>query len=94
MTPPNVPYHDGGAAAVRLATWNLRYDVQPDAIPVPKSLAALPDPRTPPPQILRGEQPWSARRVRVAQRLWTSRVDLVGAWCRQRGRGGELTSSW
>jgi len=28
--------------------------------------------------VLRGEQPWSARRVRVTQRLWASRVDLIG----------------
>lgn len=64
---------------VRVATWNLRYDTQPDGIPVAASLAALPDWRTAPPQVLRGEQPWSARRVRVAQRLWASHVDLVGA---------------
>ncbi|KAH9953750.1 mannose-6-phosphatase [Russula dissimulans] len=63
---------------IRLATWNLRYDAQPDSIPVAASLAALPDPRTTPPRVLRGEQPWSDRRVRVAQRLRASHVDLVG----------------
>ncbi|KAH9987192.1 Endonuclease/exonuclease/phosphatase [Russula vinacea] len=62
----------------RLATWNLRYDVQPDNIPVATSLAALPDPRVAPPPVPPGEQPWSARRVRVAQRLCASLVDLVG----------------
>ena len=63
----------------RLATWNLRYDVQPDTIPVATSLAALPDPRVAPPSVQPGEQPWSSRRVRVAQRLCASQVDLVGA---------------
>ncbi|KAI9457518.1 mannose-6-phosphatase [Russula earlei] len=64
--------------SVRLATWNLRFDAQPDSIPVAASLAALPDPRAAPLQVLLGEQPWSDRRVRVAQRLWASHVDLVG----------------
>jgi hypothetical protein len=64
----------------RLATWNLRYDVQPDNIPVAKSLAALPDLRVAPPLVPPGERPWSARRIRVAQRLGASHVDLVGAF--------------
>ena len=71
----------------RLATWNLRYDVQPDNIPVATSLAALPDPRVAPPPVPPGEQPWSARRVRVAQRLCASLVDLVGAF--RNGRSGK-----
>jgi hypothetical protein len=80
------PHQDRGAAPIRLATWNLRYDVMPDDIPVSASLAALPDPCALPSRVLRGEQPWSARRVRVAQRLWASRVDLVGAWRAERGK--------
>ena len=64
----------------RLATWNLRYDVQPDSIPVAKSLAALPDLRVAPPPVPPGERPWSARRIHVAQRLAASHVDLVGAF--------------
>ncbi len=64
----------------RLATWNLRYDVQPDDIPVAKSLAALPDLRVAPPRVPPGERPWSARRIRVAQRLGASHVDLIGAF--------------
>jgi len=93
MSPPNNnPRQDSasGTAPIRLATWNLRYDVQPDNIPVSASLAALPDPCTAPSQVLRGEQPWSARRVRVAQQLWASRVDLVGA-CSQKGG---VNGSW
>jgi hypothetical protein len=86
MTPPNdKPRQDSDTAPIRLATWNLRYDVLPDAIPVSASLAALPDPCATPSQVLRGERPWSARRVRVAQRLWASRVDLVGACCQKGG---------
>jgi hypothetical protein len=86
MTPQNNnPPRDSGFPPIRLATWNLRYDVLPDNIPVAASLAALPDPCAAPSQVLRGEQPWSARRVHVAQRLWASRVDLVGACCQKRG---------
>ena len=70
---------------LRLGTWNLRYDCRPDRITVAESLAALPDPRIAPQKVVRGEQPWSARRVRVAQRLQTSRVDLFGAY--QKGEG-------
>jgi hypothetical protein len=64
----------------RLATWNLRYDVQPDNISVAKSLAALSDLHVAPPRVPPGERPWSARRIRVAQRLGASHVDLVGAF--------------
>ena len=70
--------------AFRLATWNLRYDVRPDTIPVAKSLAALPDLSVAPPPLPRGERPWSARRIRVAQRLGASHVDLVGAFPNQK----------
>lgn len=63
---------------LRLATWNLRYDVRPDNITLETSLAALPDPLRPPRTKLVGEQPWSARRVSVARALFASQVDLVG----------------
>jgi len=77
---PMTQLGDPAPAPFRLATWNLRYDIQPDGIPVATSLAALPHPRAAPPPIPPGEQPWSARRVRVAQRLCASHVDLVGAF--------------
>jgi hypothetical protein len=73
------------APTLRLGTWNLRYDAFPDSIPVSESLASLPDPHIPPSRMLRGEQPWSARRVRVAQRLQVSHVDLLGVY--QNGEG-------
>ncbi|KAH9033397.1 mannose-6-phosphatase [Lactarius pseudohatsudake] len=63
---------------LRLATWNLRYDVQPDSIPLSASLAALPDPLLPPRALPVGEQPWSARRVPVARALFVSQFDLAG----------------
>ncbi|KAI0260034.1 Endonuclease/exonuclease/phosphatase [Gloeopeniophorella convolvens] len=64
---------------LRIASWNLRYDVQPDTIPISASLAALPDPRAAPTaRKARGEQPWSTRRIRVAQRLRAARVDVIG----------------
>jgi hypothetical protein len=68
----------------RLATWNLRYDVRPDNIPVAESLAALPDLHVAPPLLPPGERPWSARRIRVAQRLGASHVDLIGAFQNRR----------
>jgi len=65
---------------LRLATWNLRYDVLPDNVPVSASLAALPDPLRPPRALLVGEQPWSARRVPVARALFASQFDLAGTY--------------
>jgi len=61
---------------LRLATWNLCYDVRPD-VPLEHSLAALTDPLLPPHTLI-GEQPWSARRVSVARTLFASQVDLIG----------------
>ena len=63
---------------LRLASWNLRYDVNPDDTPLDHSLAALPDPLLPPRTLPVGEQPWSARRVAVARTLFTAQVDLIG----------------
>jgi endonuclease/exonuclease/phosphatase family metal-dependent hydrolase len=63
---------------MRIASWNIRYDVKPDNIPLQHSLAALPDPLLPPGAALVGEQPWSARRVAVARTLFAAKVDLIG----------------
>jgi hypothetical protein len=63
---------------MRIASWNIRYDVKPDNIPLQDSLAALPDPLLPPGAALVGEQPWSARRVAVARTLFAAQVDLIG----------------
>jgi hypothetical protein len=73
------------APTIRLGTWNLRYDAFPDSIPVSESLTSLPDPHIPPHRMLHGEQPWSARRVRVAQRLQVSHVDLLGVYQKREG---------
>ena len=63
---------------MRIASWNIRYDVKPDNIPLEHSLAALNDPLLPPRNTLVGEQPWSARRVAVARTLFAAQVDLIG----------------
>ncbi len=81
-------------APFRIATWNLRYDVQPDSIPVAESLAALLDPDIAPPPVPPGESPWSARRVRVAQRLGASHVDLIGAFQNGWGQNHILRLRW
>ncbi|KAM5546039.1 hypothetical protein V8D89_000165 [Ganoderma adspersum] len=71
-----------GAAAkqtMRVATYNLRYDAKPDNITVNETLAALPDPLTAPKYFgLKGEQPWSTRRVKVYQHLNSEGIVLAG----------------
>ena len=75
-----------GAAAkqsMRVATSNLRYDSKPDNITVNETLAALPDPLTAPKYFgLKGEQPWSTRRVKVYQHLNSEGIVLAGAFSR------------
>ncbi|THH12766.1 hypothetical protein EW146_g7386 [Bondarzewia mesenterica] len=67
------------SASFRLATWNLRYDSMPNNITVQQSLAALPDPLQQPAYFnLTGEQPWSTRRIKVAQRLLSEGISLAG----------------
>jgi len=57
-------------SAFRLATWNLRFDALPDNITVAESIASLPDPLTPIAYLSKsGEQPWSLRRLLVAERV-------------------------
>ena len=71
-----------GAAAkqsMRVATYNLRYDSKPDNITVNETLAALPDPLTAPKYFgLKGEQPWSTRRIKVFEHLEHERIVLAG----------------
>ncbi|KAJ7839149.1 Endonuclease/exonuclease/phosphatase [Mycena olivaceomarginata] len=64
---------------MRFVTYNLRYDSQPDSITVQQSLDNLPDP-LPAPGYLRknGEQPWSLRRLRVAEHLLGEGIVLAG----------------
>ncbi len=55
---------------MRISTYNLRYDSMPDNITVQQTLASLPNQLTVPAYFgLKGEQPWSARRIKVAQHL-------------------------
>ncbi|KAJ7741030.1 Endonuclease/exonuclease/phosphatase [Mycena metata] len=64
---------------MRIVTYNLRYDAQPDNITVQESLNSLPDP-LPAPGYHRksGEQPWSVRRLRVAEQLLSEGVVIAG----------------
>ncbi|KAL6304714.1 Endonuclease/exonuclease/phosphatase [Sparassis latifolia] len=64
---------------MRVATYNLRYDSQPDGITVQQSLDAIPDPLVRPPFLQKtGEQPWSLRRIKVAQQLLNEDLTLIG----------------
>ncbi|KAI0036488.1 mannose-6-phosphatase [Vararia minispora EC-137] len=66
--------------SVRLMTWNIRYDSQPDNVTVQETVGSLPDPLTEPVSFLNltGEQPWSTRRIRVYQRIIGEDVDMIG----------------
>ncbi|KAJ6483840.1 Endonuclease/exonuclease/phosphatase [Mycena vitilis] len=64
---------------LRFVTYNLRYDSQPDGITVQQSLDTLPDPLIGPGYLRKsGEQPWSTRRLRVAEHLLGERIALAG----------------
>ncbi|KAG8870204.1 hypothetical protein FRB97_000237 [Tulasnella sp. 331] len=64
---------------MRLLTWNLRFDSQRDDISVKETLESLPDPLIAPKFMgHKREQPWSARRIRVAQEIRGSRVSVIG----------------
>ncbi|KAJ8087591.1 hypothetical protein PM082_006424 [Marasmius tenuissimus] len=67
------------ALGMRIATWNLRFDSKPDNITVQQSIDQLPDPLTQFPFLgLHGEQPWSTRRLRVAETLLSEGIELAG----------------
>ena len=58
------------SSSMRISTYNLRFDSMPDSISVQQSLASLPDPLVAPKFLGKtGEQPWSTRRIKVAQQL-------------------------
>ena len=58
------------ASDMRISTYNLRYDSMPDNITVQQTLASLPNPLTVPVYLAKsGEQPWSERRIKVAQHI-------------------------
>ncbi|KAF7795809.1 hypothetical protein EIP86_006976 [Pleurotus ostreatoroseus] len=55
---------------MRISTYNLRYDSMPDNITVQQTLSSLPDPLVVPTYFGdQGEQPWSTRRIKVAEHL-------------------------
>ncbi|RDX39955.1 hypothetical protein OH76DRAFT_1413263 [Lentinus brumalis] len=67
------------AQTMRIASYNLRYDSQPDSITVQQSLDSLPDPLQAPTYYgKKGEQPWSTRRVKVYQNLNNEGIVLAG----------------
>ncbi|KAJ7259167.1 Endonuclease/exonuclease/phosphatase [Mycena haematopus] len=64
---------------MRFVTYNLRFDSQPDNITVQQSLEALPDPLAGPGYLRKsGEQPWSLRRLHVAEHLLGEGIVLAG----------------
>ncbi|KAF9032865.1 hypothetical protein BDZ89DRAFT_1091189 [Hymenopellis radicata] len=64
---------------MRFVTYNLRYDSQPDGISVAQSIARIPDQLEEQPYLeLRGEQPWSKRRLLVAQQVLSEGIVLAG----------------
>ena len=76
-----VYFYSTSAHSFRLVSYNLRYDVKHDNITVKDSLAKLPDPTLKPSYLsLAGqEQPWSSRRIRIAQDILNEGVVLAGA---------------
>ncbi|KAJ7127312.1 Endonuclease/exonuclease/phosphatase [Mycena crocata] len=70
------PFH---VAAFRMVSYNLRFDSKPDNITVQQSLANLPNPLIQPTFLnLTAEQPWSLRRLHVAEHLISNGISLAG----------------
>lgn len=64
---------------MRIATYNLRFDSQPDSITVQETLDSLEDPLQEPIFLeVETEQPWSTRRIRVAEQVLSEGVAIVG----------------
>lgn len=63
-----------------IATYNIRYDCIPDSITVQQSLVNLSDDplRQPDYFHIKGEQPWSTRRIRLAQQILTENPIVIG----------------
>ncbi|KAF8895853.1 hypothetical protein CPB84DRAFT_1781971 [Gymnopilus junonius] len=64
---------------MRIVTYNLRYDSQPDNISIQQSLDSLPDPLQQPSFLSHNgkERPWSRRRLGVAQRLLSEGITIA-----------------
>ena len=64
---------------MRFVSYNLRYDSRPDNVTVGESIARIPDQLEEPTYLARkGEQPWSERRLRVAEQLLGEGIVLAG----------------
>ena len=62
-----------------MVSYNLRYDSQPDSITIQQSLDSLGDSLKQPVYLnVTGEQPWSTRRIKIAQELISEGVVLAG----------------
>ena len=63
-------------------TWNLRYDSQPDHIPVSETLLRLPTSVPPDEEVPYyadfSENPWSTRRIAVAREVDFHQPDIIG----------------
>ncbi|KAJ7093383.1 Endonuclease/exonuclease/phosphatase [Mycena belliarum] len=71
--------YDTESTPMRFVTYNLRHDAQPDNLTVQQSLDRLPDPLAGPGYLCKsGEQPWSVRRLHVAEQLLGEGVVLAG----------------
>ncbi|KAG5727472.1 hypothetical protein E4T56_gene12036 [Termitomyces sp. T112] len=63
---------------MRIVTWNLRFDSMPNNITVQQSLDSLQDSLLQPTFLaLTTEQPWSTRRIQVAEKLLSSGISLA-----------------
>lgn len=73
------------AMQFRVGSWNLRYDSQPDNITVADSIASLPDALDQIDYLKSSnvaEQPWSTRRLRVAQTILSENLVIAGGYIR------------
>ncbi|KAK0464064.1 Endonuclease/exonuclease/phosphatase [Armillaria novae-zelandiae] len=68
------------STSLRIATYNIGYDSKPDQITLSGSISALKNPLEQPGRFLglSGEQPWSTRRLRVAESLSSEKIVIVG----------------
>jgi endonuclease/exonuclease/phosphatase family metal-dependent hydrolase len=74
-----IAYLITATSAMKLVTYNLRYDSKPNDITVQETLDSLPDPLTEPKYYATSkEQPWSTRRVRVVENLLNKGIVIAG----------------
>ncbi|KAM6492297.1 Endonuclease/exonuclease/phosphatase [Amanita muscaria] len=63
---------------MRVVTYNLRYDSQPDNLTVQDTFNSLPDPLVEPKYLaVTQEKPWSTRRIRIAHDLLSAGIDIA-----------------